>query len=520
MKKLIYSLCFLLMAGINLSCDAWLSLEPEDGVTREDYWKTKEQVESGVVGIYCAMMDNECVKRFFLWGELRADMITGGSRPKAEYTSVISGEIDMQKSVTSWSSLYAVIRNCNLVIDYADQAVALDASYSQKEADLFKAEAKTLRGLMYFYLLRSFGEVPLVLEASISDDQNYHIAKSSKEEVMAQILTDLCEAEEVLFSNPSYNTEYSKGRITYWALEAILADVYLWNEDYEHCLICCDNLIKSKQFEMIPVSRTALAENDSVYYPNESDISNLFEQVYVTGNSNESIFELNFDENKTNGFYSLFSKAQNVLAPHPDNLDVLFPLYEGNDESVYDIRSNNFSYKSGMIWKYMGLNRESATRTTQQSYANWIFYRYPEILLFKAEALIQRAGADDLKEAYRLIREVRERANALDTEDNTFDPNTVSVSDLESLLLEERARELLFEGKRWYDVLRFAKRNNYRKISYLTDLALKSAPAGKQQSLQNKYGDYRSHYWPIYVDDIEANSALEQNAYYETTLKK
>lgn len=517
MKKTITIISLLLLMLAGTSCDGWLDLSPEDGVTREDFWQSKEQVESAVVGIYCEMMNTECINRMFLWGELRADMVTDGTRPNASYTAIRSGEIATDNAVCKWGNFYSVIRNCNLVLQYADQAVPLDASYSQQEADLYKAEAKALRALMYFYLVRSFGEVPLVLEASVSDDQNYHIAKSSQDSVFQQIVLDLTEAEAVMQSQkPSYNMEYPKGRMTLWAVKAILADVYLWTGEYDEALKRCRAIKESEEFRMISVSRTALPDVENVYYADATAVDALFNSVWGTGNSDESIFELNFDETKTNGFYTLLSSARNVLVANIDHIEAnYFPLYE-LDEDVYDIRSNGFSYQGKIIWKYMAMTRLGTARTSTQSYANWIFYRYPEVLLMMAEALIQKGTQTDLQEAYSLIKQVRERANALESDDTDFS-GVINASELEQFLLDERARELMFEGKRWYDVLRFARRNNYARIDYLMDLALVSAPTGKQQSLQSKYGDYRSHYWPIHDDEIKSNDALVQNTFYETT---
>ena len=161
------------------------------------------------------------------------------------------------------------------------------------------------------------------------------------------------------------------------------------------------------------------------------------------------------------------------------------------------------------------MNRETA-RTSQQSHSNWIFYRYPDVLLMKAEALIQKGTQVDLQEAYSLIKQVRVRANALESDETDFS-GMINASELEQFLLDERAREFMFEGKRWYDVLRFARRNNYARIDYLMDLALNSAPTGKQQSLQSKYGDHRSHYWPIHEDELMSNQSLVQNLFYQTT---
>lgn len=516
MKNILSKISLLLLVLTACSCDEWLNLSPEDGVTREDFWQSKEQVESAVIGIYCEMMNTECVNRMFLWGELRADMVIDGTKPNAAYTAIRSGEIASDNIVCKWADFYSVINNCNLVLEYADQAVELDASYSQKEAELYKAEAKALRAMMYFYLTRSFGDVPLVLEASVSDDQDYHIAKTSQDSVIDQIILDLTQAEEVMEVTPSYNMQYPKGRMTVWAVKALLADAYLWKGDYDAAIQRCDAIINSDEFTLISVPRTALPGVDEVYYADLTAVDLYFNKMWGTGNCEESLFELNFDETKTNGFYNLFASARNVLVANVDYIESnYFPFYE-LDEDVYDIRSNGFSYQGTIIWKYMAMTRQGVARTSQQSHANWVFYRYPDVLLMKAEALIQRASQQDLRDAYALIMQVRTRANALESDETDFSGN-ITASELEQFLLDERAREFMFEGKRWYDVLRFARRNNYAKIDYLMDLALNSAPTGKQQSLQSKYGDHRSHYWPIHDDELKSNQSLVQNTFYETS---
>jgi len=531
MKRLSYYLIILLTGFSVASCTDWLTLEPEDGVTLGDYFQSQEDVEAVVVGCYCAMMNTTFVNDLFLWGELRADMITGGTKPNSSYTSIISGEIAESNTITKWSAFYTVINNCNIVLEYADYPIdnELDASYTQTEADLYKAEAKALRALSYFYLLRSFKDVPLVLDASLSDDQTYSIAKSADSVVMAQILDDLEDAETIMEATPSYNTDMPKGRMTVWAVKALLADVCLWNEDYANALLRCNAIIDSEQFYLIPVNHqlvyleaTGTLPADTVYYPSDADITSLFDQLYATGNSDESIFELNFNENKTNGFYDLFSSTKNVLIAYLDNIETnYFPAYERDPDNVYDIRSKTFAYKGSLIWKYQGLSRTGSARTSAQSYANWIFYRYPDVLLMKAEALIElsrESGNPDvyLSTAYDLITQVRERSNALDGE-TIISEEDLKADELEEFLLDERAREFMFEGKRWYDVLRFAKRDNYASINYLLNMALQSStPSEKQKSLQTKLKDTRSHYWPIYYEELENNPLLVQNDYYKT----
>jgi hypothetical protein len=122
------------------------------------------------------------------------------------------------------------------------------------------------------------------------------------------------------------------------------------------------------------------------------------------------------------------------------------------------------------------------------------------------------------------VKKVRERANAIENSESRLS-NPINAKSLEKLILAERAREFLFEGKRWYDVLRFAKRGGYAgdNLEYLTTMAIYSAPPEKVKSLQTKYETrietsyphYWFHYWPIQLSVVEMNKNLEQNEYFK-----
>jgi hypothetical protein len=186
----------------------------------------------------------------------------------------------------------------------------------------------------------------------------------------------------------------------------------------------------------------------------------------------------------------------------PDPVDVLNA----------DLRANaSVRVSTSEVWKYLGLTEEER-RTQDQSYAHWVFYRYADVLLMKAEALVaQNNGRGE--EALNLIYTVRQRANALPGTDNAnIDPN--SMNDMINFILEERAREFAYEGKRWFDVLRNARRSGYTRQDLLNQMVLNSAPPDRQQSILNKYKDPNSHYWPIYEYELTTNKSLEQNPFY------
>ena len=88
---------------------------------------------------------------------------------------------------------------------------------------------------------------------------------------------------------------------------------------------------------------------------------------------------------------------------------------------------------------------------------------------------------------------------------------------MEALIVDEAGRELMFEGKRWFDVLRNAKRNNYANINYLMQIVPYSITADKVYSVKVKYQNKNSHYLPLPQDDIERNNLLKQNPFYESS---
>jgi hypothetical protein len=161
------------------------------------------------------------------------------------------------------------------------------------------------------------------------------------------------------------------------------------------------------------------------------------------------------------------------------------------------------------VWKYTG-NNATDLIAAGDSYTHWFVYRYPDVLLMKAEALAQLGRG---QEALAIVYTVRTRANALSATDDHPDPT--SVDQVSQFILEERAREFMFEGKRWYDVLRYVRRNNYAQISYLLNMVAGIVPANTVHTTQAKMQDRNSHYFPIYFYELQTNKNLVQNPFYK-----
>ena len=478
-----------------VSCNKWLTVKPQDGLIRDDYWQTKEQLAAAVTGCYESLLNQDLVEDLFVWGEIRADMVASTLRTPDDAVNIMQDNILPSNSFTDWSPVYKTINNCNTVLEYGPDVINKDATLTDSAQNAYLAEAHAIRGLMYFYLLRTFGEVPLQVKAVSTDADVEQLEKSSKQDVYNQIITDLKFAEKYAVRSFGSN-DRDKGRITKYAVFAMEADAYLWDDKYDSCVIACDSIINSGLYTLV-AGKTQ---------------ENWFNDLYYTGNSSEGIFELQFDAQALNPFYSMLITSSNQYIASTDHLSN--DIY-GLDQTglAADIRGNNGSYvgTNGTILKYAGASagEDYTLRTSDESYAHWIVYRYADVLLMKAEALCYLNRG---QEALDLINMVRDRGQAIDLTQESEDPS--ATEDIAKYVLDERAREFAFEGKRWFDLLRYAKRDNYKNLSVLTEAAIINAPKNVIQTIINKYKDVNSHYLPINTDELQADKKLVQNPFY------
>jgi starch-binding outer membrane protein, SusD/RagB family len=514
MKKNITYIFVLLVVLGTTGCKKWLELQPQDGIIKEEFWKTKEQVKASVFGIYSSMMENatgtygrtnyipSLAEQVFVWGEGRADNIAAATFTSIDDIDLINVNIQPINVNANWRPFYRTINFCNTVIQKAPEVLANDNTFTQTQLDNYISEALAIRALMYFYLVRSFGEVPLKLNATLSDEDIVQIPKTSRDTILNQIVNDLQAAEAKAVT--SYGDAASdKGRITKYSINAIQADVYLWMERYADCITACDKVVNSQRFGLI---RGATVNGPVIDYN-----ANWFNTLYYNGNSNEGIFELQFDPQRLNPYFSMFSSSfsgRRWIAT-ADLMDRVFTIDFLNDQN-YDMRADGGSVRAATstIWKYVGANA-TTLRTFDQSYAHWFFYRYADIMLLKAEALNEIGRGQD---ALDLVYAIRRRGNALAATDLTPSPTDKNL--IQDFILQERSREFCFEGKRWYDVLRNAKRNNYERLSILLNMVAISVPSNQQQSAQAKMQDKNAHYFPIYLTELQTNKLLVQNPFY------
>lgn len=509
-----YAFALMLLTALG-GCKKYLDLQPLDGIIKQEFWKTKEQVKASVIGIYSSMMESSSgpygrqeyvpsmTELLFVWGEARADHVATATASSADDIALVNVNTQPTNVNVNWRPFYRTINFCNTVIEKAPEVLANDNTFTQTQLDNYLSEALAIRALMYFYLVRSFGDVPLKTSATLSDENITPIPKSTQAQVLTQIVADLKLAESKAVKTYG-DVDSDKGRVTQYTINAILADVYLWMEKYPEAIAECDKVINSGKFGLI----RGATRNGPVMEYNES----WFNTLYADGNSNEGIFELQFSTQRLNPFFPIFSPTipSRRWTATADLMERVFTL-DLNDDKNIDIRGDrgSVSAATSTIWKYIG-SSPSSQRTFDQSYAHWFFYRYADIMLMKAEALNETGMG---KDALDLVYKVRTRANALIATDLAPSPTDKNL--IQDFILEERGREFCFEGKRWYDVLRNAKRKNYARLGILLNTISQSVPSNLQQSAQAKARDVNSHYFPIYLYELQTNKQLVQNPFYK-----
>jgi starch-binding outer membrane protein, SusD/RagB family len=479
--------CICLLA----SCTSWMTINPENAQTSDEYWQSKEEVAAVLMSGYSYLRSS--VEYMYLWGESRGNgiefnNITTSTTTAAAY-KLRTMDILPSNAMAKWACMYKIINMANSVIKYAPDVQSRDASFTSGILNSYLSEAYFLRSLSYYYLVRTFRDVPFVTVPYVTDDASYDIAQTAGSDILKQLVTDLTnslDAAKKYFpgSDGNYSAAYTKGRATKWAIEALLADIYLWQGNYADCITACDAVINS--------GYCGLISGD-----------NWFTNFYP-GNSNESIFEIQYDNSlsQTNDFITWFYTDKRYLTSTFE-----YSLFETADLRGIGTNSTGASFTSGLlIWKYIGTDITGNQRSTStQNDQNFIIYRIADIYLMKAEAQIMQGNMTD---AAANINKIRERAGLSDI------TAVADESTMLDMLLAEREREFFSEGKNWFDILRVAQRDDCKYKQKLIDQVLEAQSARNQAIVSSKLYDTNSWYMPIASSELKVNSLLIQNSYY------
>ncbi|MBR5063024.1 MAG: RagB/SusD family nutrient uptake outer membrane protein [Prevotella sp.] len=549
--KLMGATFLILQSTIFISCSDFLDILPMNEVVLENYWTEKGDVTSVVNSCYETLESADCLTRMGVWGELRSDNLRLGANVPNEINEILKENLLPSNPMCNWSRFYEAINRCNTVCHYAPQVQAIDPNYTHEEMLANIAEATAIRALCYFYLIRTFRDVPYTTQPSIDDSQEFIIPATPFNQVVDSLITDLEKVKDYAVrryeTDDSPNAYYNSSRITRAAIYALLADLYLWKGDWDHSIKYCDLVIdqKREQYQEM-IDREGNVNNIALFgdipmileKPVGSTVcGNTYNEIFGTGNSFESIFELYFRTNQSqqnSWITNYYGNNNNVMGrlSAPDFLakDVALGtnnVFKKTDGRIYEsteltnsryaitkFARRSVSYSTQSVNSDKDLNLTSSRRSGGD--ANWIFYRLSDMMLIKAEALIQK-GAEYYVPAFSLINAVNKRANDVTS---TSRSDTLKLSDysdskasMEELLMAERQREFMFEGKRWFDLVRLARRDgdNARLISLTSRKYIENVNA-----IKIKLADPNIIYFPYAKSELKVNPLLKQNPAFDT----
>ena len=543
----VFSLLFPLSSLLlTTSCNDFLDILPMNDVVLENFWTEKADVNSVVNSCYEALQNSDVQQRMGVWGELRSDNMVVGSNVPNEVNEILKENLLESNSMCDWSKFYTVINRCNTVCHYAPSVAALDPNYTEDELRANIAEVSTLRALCYFYLIRTFRDVPYTTQPSIDDSQNYILPATKFEDVLDSLITNLEQVKDDAvrryYTDDSPSAYQNSSRVTRWFTYTLLADLYLWKGDYDNAIKYCDRVLDFKRLQYQEMLDREGKLDDIELYDGiplimerkngNTNCGNFYNEMFGNGNGFESIFEIYYtNQGETNSWVnSFYGNRNNVLGRLAAPAFLFENVAEGKNQlfvakdcrayeamqtsnssnAIVKYTRNNLSFNTQNVRSIASLNLSDTRRS--ESDANWIIYRLSDVILIKAEAEIARGG-DDFSDAFLLINRLNKRAlgitQAAQSADTLkLDDYAKSQSKMEDLLIAERQREFLFEGKRWYDLVRWARRDgNTRRLTGYASMKYQEGV----NVIKIKLSDPNYIYFPYAKKELKVNPLLTQN---------
>lgn len=487
------------------SCDDFFDLRPTNKMVIDDYWQSEDDVLAVTSAIYDQICSEGFMQRLLLWSEFRSDNCLLSTADNSDISAFANLTLSPTNGYTSWGDFYKAINYCNTVEAYAPQVCEVSPTFTRAQLDAYIAEVRGLRAWCYFTLVRTFRDIPFVLTPTIDDDVDFEVAQSDPDDVIDYLIEDLKEYEgraQTSFASTLYN----HGRITQAAIRTLLADMLLWRGRYDECISYCDLVINdvNNPFSLVP----------GVNYGS----------MFYSGNSRESIFELQFSSTtRTNSaLRSFYGSSTDGTGSQYFVANDVSEIFSTSDVRLY----NSMEYKSTNdavrhITKYSASVTDPFNSNNRRysfmdmSTVNWVVYRLADVYLMKAEALAESGGS--MEDIHEMCSKTYDRGNYNEPAGSLTVPG--DAAEARQLVFEERQREFMFEGKRYFDILRRIKNhpdefstmvNNYLKPRYVKEKV-------DNQTINAKLISVDALYMPINSSEIRQNTLLVQNPFYKTS---
>ncbi|MBX3253992.1 MAG: RagB/SusD family nutrient uptake outer membrane protein [Chitinophagaceae bacterium] len=471
------------------SCEKILEVTPQSSITEENYFKSEGDFEPYVTGIYTFM---RTFHNNVTYGMERGEELISASNSR--FGVAWSQIITPSSGAINYNDWYRAIGHCNLLLTRIEN---FDFTTNPAAKPRIMAEAYALRGYFYFHLTRIIGDAPLMLQAVVNDNVPL-LPRSPATSVVAQINSDLDSALLLYRSIPDYNLTgfTSKYRFTYGSVQALRADVKLWSAkvlsggtaDLNAVITAIEEVEKTNASlnadfrNVIGLRAGANPEVILAAYYNRDETSNNYVinalpfLAIIQGALNLDSIPYCATASNGQGAYQISLESRALFAAHPEDKRIPY---------TWITERQSDGPKISWITKYPG-TKYAEDRVPDN---DLIMYRLADIYLMKAEAY---AGLDDLSSAIEYLEKVKARAGT-----GAY-TGTVDKQSVEREILDERGRELFFENKRWYDLVRFHFGGTIDVYAYVPNLVGKTTPL----------------FWPLNTTVLANNDKLEQTDGY------
>ena len=451
MKKI---LCTMALASfLTMSCtQEFIELSPQSTVSTDVLYITDGDFKDAITGVYGVFQTQ--YENMWLYGDMRGDdswdeLVKG--TPAAMDLFTINNDDAVIRS--TWRNYYNIIYRANTLLSRIEST---DVSIVTNK-DRHIGEAKFLRALAYFDLIRIYGNV-LMITKPLTIEETYKVGREDVNKIYDEvIIPDLMDAESKL--QVKY-TGADVGRVTQGAARSLLGKVYLTRKDFAKA--------EAKLQEVTTMGYALLSNYNDLfdYTKDEHHSEYIFDIEYEQGIGEGNCFTTNFTpkDPAIAAFYGV-TGGQNGANNPPQSL---FALYPDGDKRKDVTAANGHVNKDGVFVPLKPTSNDVQTFTKKymvrllascDGRANWKVIRYADVLLMYAEALNENGKTD---QALVYLNQIRVRAGVPAYAGLTKDETR------ENIYLERRL-ELSFEGHRWFDLLR-----TERALSTMTPYGMKS----------------------------------------------
>lgn len=575
-KTLLVSACAFITLGTT-SCDYFLTIYPSNEITEEQFWEDRTDLESGIRGCWKQFISQDIMERMVVWGECRSDNFDLMTESWDDMKDLMNANLLETNSLFSWSAFYKTINFCNKVLQYGPLVVERDKSFTSEDWKPVEAEMKALRALNYFYLVRTFREIPFEFNPIGSE---HDVKEHSGRQFMAEVVLDsIINDVEAVKDNGmrQYTNELdNKGRFTRESIYTLLADMYLWRaaknaspdsvakygsksqDDYQKVIEYCDavlDMYMERYDRDNPMGGGTSSENNENPYHlirmnanggTQDVVDDVYDEIFVQKNSRESILELQFD-GSTNSNTCLYNyRDNNGLYRHRDNntgllqasapcqtvtrnIDNTSGLFSQSDirrwQSLVYTEAGQRVYSIGK-YTYQSIthdNLEDNSEGTENAFiptgsfsSNWIIYRLSDVLLMKAEAItrLDAPTTEQLQDAFNCVTMILYRSNP----SVTTDRDKLSFTDYQEPsqlfdLVMRERRREFFGEGKRWFDLVRMAEHDGTTTNMLTLLLTKYAT--NTNAVRAKLASMNSLYSPVYENELKVNPNLHQNPAWE-----